>query len=261
MVYVLCSTRSGSTWLALMLGSNDRARYVGELARMFRDDPEGCSLCTERGQFCPIFHDIERVSPSNVHGELLRRTGAQVLVDNSKSLSWLRKTVDEKVERRAIHLLRDPRAVVYSWQRRGRTKGLDQWIDENNQIRRTMEERGIDHRTVTYNGLAESTDDTLQDLCVWLDLDYSPGQQWYWNVEHHGPGRNGATAAFLNDYVASDEAFYAERKRTHFHDLRWQRELPDGTRAEIEGSARLAAFLVDCGFTLSDSGLQAAGVT
>lgn len=255
-VYVLCSTRSGSTWLALMLGSNARARYVGELARMFRDDPEGCSLCTERGQFCPVFHDIESLSPANVHSELLRRTEARVLIDNSKSLSWLRKTVDREVERRAIHLLRDPRAVVYSWRRRGRTKGLDQWIEENEEIRRTLHERGIDHRIATYNRLAEDTDGTLPDLCDWLGLDYSVEQQSYWDVAHHGAGRNGATASFLNDYVASDGAFYEARARTHFHDLRWQQELDQATRNEIQRSARLADFLSSFGFVLADNGLQ-----
>lgn len=257
-VHVLCSTRSGSTWLALMLGSNSRAQYVGELNRMFRSDPEGCSLCTERSQWCPVFHDISQVKPSSVHQELLARTGKDVLIDNSKSLSWARKTLIDSQDRKYIHLLRDPRAVVYSWQRRGRTKGLTQWIDENYEVRAFVAERGLDARVVTYNELAECTDETMRDQCAWLGMMYEPGQKSYWEFEHHGAGRNGATASFLNDYVASDEAFYAEHRRRSFNDLRWQTELDEATQRSIAEDARLKRFLDEFGFVLTLAGLQRA---
>ena len=41
-VFVLSATRSGSTWLSLMLGSNSGAAYVGELKRMYADEPSPC---------------------------------------------------------------------------------------------------------------------------------------------------------------------------------------------------------------------------
>lgn len=259
--FLLCSTRSGSTWLALMLGSNPRAQYLGELNRMFRADPEGCSLCTERDRWCSIFHDVDRLRPRDVHTALLERTGRDVLVDNSKSLSWARKTLDTAIEKKYIHLLRDPRAVVYSWQRRGRTKGLEQWIDENYEIRSFLHEHALDHCVVTYNELAEHTDETMMGLCDWLELLYDESQKSYWEVEHHGAGRNGATASFLNDYVASDDAYYTERRRTSFHDTRWQTELDDATRQSISDDARLQQFLAEFGFTLTLGGLQRTSVT
>src|SRR4029077_14880789 len=101
--FILCSTRSGSTWLALMLGSNSRAQYAGELNRMFRVEPEPCSLCNERGQPCPVFHDVGQLRPGGAHGALLERTGQQVLIDNSKSLSWARKTLGAVEDQRYIH--------------------------------------------------------------------------------------------------------------------------------------------------------------
>jgi hypothetical protein len=254
--FILCSTRSGSTWLALMLGSNPRAQYLGELNHMFRADPEGCSLCTERSQWCPVFHDVERLLPRDVHAALFERTGKDLLVDNSKSLSWARKTLDTAIEKKYVHLLRDPRAVVYSWQRRGRTKGLEQWIDENYEIRSFLRGNALDHRVVTYNELAEQTDETMVGLCAWLGLGYEPEQKSYWEVEHHGAGRNGATASFLNDYVASDDAFYAEHRRMSFHDRRWQTELDAATQQAISADARLQTFLADFGFTLIPDGLQ-----
>jgi hypothetical protein len=254
--YILCSTRSGSTWLALMLGSNSHARYAGELNRMFRDEPEGCALCTERGQWCPVFHDIATCKPSNAHGELFARTGVDVLVDNSKSLSWAHRTLNEARSDKYIHLVRDPRAVVYAWQRRGRTKGLEQWIDENYEIRDFLQQNGLDHRVVTYNDLAEHTDDVLRKTCKWLGLEYQAEQELYWEFEHHGAGRNGATASFLTDYVASDEAFYAEHLRSNFHDTRWVTELDQATRESITNDLRLRRFLEDFGFTLAEEGLE-----
>ncbi len=259
--FILCSTRSGSTWLALMLGSNPRAQYLGELNRMFRADPEGCSLCTERSQWCPVFHDLDQARPRDAHVLLLERSGRDVLVDNSKSLSWARKTLETSSAKKYIHLLRDPRAVVYSWQRRGRTKGLEQWIDENYEIRAFLEAHKLDSRVVTYNALADCTDETMTALSKWIGLSYAPAQKPYWEVEHHGAGRNGATASFLTDYVASDQTFYAEHKRTNFHDLRWQTELDGAAQQSISGDARLRKFLAEFGFTLTLGGLQRTSVT
>jgi len=254
--FILCSTRSGSTWLALMLGSNSAAQYVGELNRMYRAEPEACSLCSERGQPCPLFHDVAQLRPRNAHAAIVERTGKRVLIDNSKSLSWARKTLGSAADQRYIHLLRDPRAVVHAWQRRGRSKGLERWIEENYEIRKFVDDNHLDARVVTYNQLADETDATLSGLCDWLGLTYEPRQKSYWDVEHHGAGRNGATASFLDSYVASDDAFYAERRKTNFHDTRWQSELDAATQQAIFEDARLQEFLREFGLTLSSRGLQ-----
>lgn len=254
--FVLCSTRSGSTWLALMLGSNSRAQYLGELQRMYRADPEGCALCRERAQSCPIFHDIAQFRPRAAHAALLERTSKDVLIDNSKSLSWARKTLSTVASKTYIHLLRDPRAVVHAWKSRGRSKGLERWIEENRQIRSFLDGQRLDYRVVTYNQLADGTDETLSGLCDWLDLTYEAAQTSYWDFEHHGAGRNGATASFLNTFVASDEAFYAKHRKKNFHDLRWQSELDAATQQAIVEDARLQEFLGEFEFALSPAGLQ-----
>jgi hypothetical protein len=253
--FILCSTRSGSTWLALMLGSNSRAQYAGELNHMYRAGPEACSLCSERSRVCPLFHDVASFRPREIHAALLERTSKDVLADNSKSISWARKTLDAAPEKQYIHLLRDPRAVVNAWRSRGRGKGLERWIDENYEVRRFLEERGLSYRVVTYNELADHTDEALRGLCDWLGLAYEPAQKSYWEFEHHGAGRNGATASFLRDYVASDDAFYAERRKTNFHDRRWQTELAESDQRAIAEDARLQRLLRDFGYALSQEGL------
>ena len=256
-VFILSTTRSGSTWLSLMLGSNSRAAYIGELKLMFAGEAVACSLCDDRGVACPLFHDVARVRAKDVHPLLLERTGRDVLVDNSKVLSWSRKQLREGGPRRTyIHLLRDPRAVVHSWRLLGRTKGHDDWIERNRGLREFLEQNRLDFRVVTYDDLAERTDETLTELCDWLSLSYEPAQKEYWQFEHHGRGGNGATAPFLQNFQASDQAFYAANKRSQFRDLRWKDGMDAAQQQEISGDPGLRALVDDFGLVLSDDGLR-----
>lgn len=60
-------------------------------------------------------------------------TGAQILVDSSKDVShgYVLRHLDPDLELRVVHLLRDPRAVAYSWQRHKHNPGsgrpMDRW--------------------------------------------------------------------------------------------------------------------------------------
>lgn len=256
-VFVLSSNYSGSTWLALLLGSHSQACYVGELHKMFHSDPVPCRLCEEKQRRCPVFHDVAAVKIKNIHAHVFARTGKKVLVDNSKTVGWSRKFLREgRFRKKYIHLLRDPRAIAYSLQLRNRAPETEEWIKKNFEIRDFLQAHRLDFRAITYNGLAERTDETLAALAEWLGLDYEPGQKEYWNFEHHGPGRNGATAAFLDHYVASDDQFYAQRKRTNFHDLRWQQQLHEDSRVLIERDAELRALLREMNLALGEAGLS-----
>jgi hypothetical protein len=255
-VFILSSTRSGSTWLALMLGSNSHACYAGELSKMFGPRRAACALCEERDVPCPVFGDAVAAGSKRVHQFALERTDTSLVVDNSKSLAWAgRHTGGDVLQRKYVHLLRDPRAVVHGWQARGRAKGIDEWVDENEAFRGFIADRGLDHRIVTYDELADATEHTLRSLCSWLGLDYEAEQVEYWRFEHHGAGRNGATAAFLESYVAPDREFYAANRRRPFHDRRWQEQLDARTRASIEQNERLGGFLASYGLRLDAQGL------
>ena len=256
-VFVLSANYSGSTWLSLLLGSHSQAFYVGELNKMFHDDPVPCRLCEERGVPCPVFHDADRIKAKNIHDAVLQRTGAKVLVDNSKTLSWSRKFLaEERFQRKYIHLIRDPRAIAYSLQLRDKPIKLDKWVKKNREIREFLETHHLDYQQVLYNELAENMDAELKRLCEWLGLEYEPAQKAYWNAEHHGPGRNGATAGFLQQYVASDAHFYEQNKQRNFHDLRWKTQLSAENRQAIREHAGLQAFLHDFGLEFDENGLR-----
>jgi hypothetical protein len=255
-VFILSSTRSGSTWLALMLGSHSRACYAGELSKMFSSRRAACALCEERGVHCPVFDDAVAVGSKRIHQRALERTAKSILIDNSKSLAWAeRHLAGDALQRKYVHLLRDPRAVVHAWQTHGRAKGIEDWVQENDAIGSYIADHRLDHHVVTYDQLAAATGATLRPLCSWLGLDYEAGQVEYWRFEHHGAGRNGATAAFLESYVAPDREFYAANRRRPFRDRRWREQLDAQTRASIEQNERLGDFLASYGLRLDGRGL------
>jgi hypothetical protein len=255
-VFILSANYSGSTWLALMLGSHSQAFYVGELNKMFHDEPVPCRLCEEKRRQCPFFHDIAQTKPRNIHELIFARSGKTLLVDNSKTIAWSKKIIPEdRFQAKYIHLLRDPRAIAYSLQLRHRPADLADWIHKNYEIRNYLTQNQLDYRVVTYNEVAERIDDTLADLCAWLGLAFEAGQKEYWNVEHHGAGRNGATAAFLEQHVASDEHFYADNRRTHFHDLRWKERLNATSVDAITHHTEMQMFLGKLRLQFSENGL------
>jgi hypothetical protein len=204
---------------------------------------------------CPIFTGIDR-RPRRIHEALLQRTNACVLIDNSKTLAWAHKQVVVRgVPKQYIHLLRDPRAVVYAWGQRNLDKGLDDWIEENRRIRDFLVMNRCDYVLATYDQLTLDTTNALRGLCSWLGLTFLPSQIEYWHFEHHGSGRNGATAAFLERYRTPDQAFYETHRRTQFRDLRWVSGLDPAIRGSIEQDARLRDFLHEVGLRLGDDGL------
>jgi len=256
-LFILSSNYSGSTWLALLLGSHSRAFYVGELNKMFHDEPVPCRLCEEQQRPCPIFHDVAQLKSKHVHATVLQRTGKILLVDNSKTISWSKKFLtEERFERRYLHLLRDPRAIAYSLQMRQRKPDYLDWMEKNYEIRNFLRDNTLEHRLVTYNEVADNMEAALRGICHWLGLEYEPAQKEYWNFEHHGPGRNGATSAFLEHYTPSEAQFYSEHKRTHFHDLRWQEKLDHEVQHEILNDPQMKLLLKDFGLEFSETGLK-----
>ncbi len=259
-VFILSADFSGSTYLALTLGSHSQAAYVGELYKMFLDDPIPCRLCEERGRQCEIFGDVATTRSENIHHLVLEKTQKRVLVDNSKTISWSQRFLSEiRFQRKYIQLIRDPRGIAFSMQLRHQQMDISSWIKQNCDFREFLQENQCDHRVITYNELAEETDKTLTESCHWLGLSFEPGQKQYWNFEHHGPGRNGATAAFLENYISPDKQFYDKAKTSQFHDLRWKEGVDARTTEMIMSDSRMKNFLTDFHLDFSETGLTRKG--
>jgi len=259
-VFILSSSHSGSTLLALLLGSHSRAAYIGELHKMFNaEQPGRCSLCDDRKATCPLFYDVAERTPLDIYRSLFERTGKTVLIDNSKRLKWMTQHLDDdSFNKKYIHVLRDPRGVILSRETRGRTTKLSHWPKQNRRFYESLSAPGRESRLVLYEDFATRREQTLRDLTHWLGFEYEFDQLEYWRVEHHGSGRNGATSAFLQDAGTADPAFYKEKARQHFHDMRWRDQLDREIQDAIAQSDPVRLLLADMGLHLTETGLERA---
>ena len=259
-VFILSHNYSGSTWLSLMLGSHSQAFYLGELNKLYsKKDFRPCALCTSQGRECPYLHDVRRIHPTEVHGFLLDRVGKPMLVDNSKRVKWNARVLnDYSYQHKYVHLIKDPRAIYYSLHIRARADEFDKWIDRNAEISTFLAENNLDAYRVSYNELAENTEEALTRLNTWLGLLYEPEQQEYWRFEHHGPGENGATSAFLQNSRASDQNFYSAHRQTAFVDRRWQEHLDAATLRAITENDEVQNVLAALRMELNETGLRRA---
>lgn len=257
-VFILSHNYSGSTWLSLLLGSHSQAFYAGELNKFYsKKDPRPCARCHERGMACPYFHDVRQFHPSEVFDALFARTGKRVLIDNSKRLKWCRRFfAHEGYRRKFVFLIKDPRALYYSLLIRNRTEEFAEWAGRNAEINDFLAERQPDSFLMIYNELAEHPDESLAGLCRWLGLVYEPAQKEYWRFEHHGPGENGATTAFLRQSRSSDQQFYSAHRQSAFVDLRWRAGLDDQTVRAIENDRHICRLLADLKLELTETGLR-----
>jgi hypothetical protein len=257
-VFILSHNYSGSTWLSLLLGSHSQAFYVGELNKLYsKKYPMPCALCDKRGEVCPYFHDVKEVHPSEIHNLVFARTGKRVLVDNSKRLKWSYRFLgDGSYQHKFVHLIKDPRAIYYSLSIRNRADEFGEWALRHAEIGDFLAEYDLDTLLLTYNELAEQTDATLMRLCDWIGEAYEPAQKEYWNFAHHGPGENGATAAFLQNSRASEQQFYAAKRQSNFVDLRWKEKLDAEALKAIEENPDVKRLLADLRLEFSATGLR-----
>jgi hypothetical protein len=195
-----------------------------------------------------------------------------VLCDASKmARGWQERFLgDDTLNRKYIHLIRDPRALVRRWSLRptGWLKGLRrrwqltrafpryaprmlwapasevltyQWLHQNRRISRLIESNRLDAQVVTYRDLALDAAGELQRLMPWLGLAFEPGQCEYWKFEHHGTQK-------------ADYQWINEARTLHF-DLRWQKDLSAEAQRHVIGNPDVLQYLASLGLTVEADGL------
>jgi hypothetical protein len=276
-VLILSTNYAGSHYLSLMLGSHSRAMHIGEIHRV-REGREVnldrvCWMCREKG-FCPIFSDIPPAEARRTYDIIFSRIDPKVdvLVDNSKNArGWAELFFgNDSFQRKYIHLIRDPRALVRRWllvppvgktERTRRWKMMRnfpaqalrfpfapresvlmyQWLQQNRQITRQIQENHLDAQVVTYRDLARDPAGEIRRLAEWLDLPFEPAQLDYWNFEHHGTQKK--------DYAGKHERVF---------DLRWQKDLPKSLQEDIANNVDIRMYLAEIGVRMTDEGLTRA---
>jgi len=179
-----------------------------------------------------------------VRAEAAERTGNDIewLVDNSKDpyrLFWLQHSGYFKT--RAIHLVKDPRAFVYSMTKDDPTdltsvlRYTGRWIIENAIIARVVNKSIFDEnvRRVTYDELAQHPKRTMQAIGDWLRLDYDLAR-----VDTFREYENHALSGNMMRWRASEEKIY--------YDESWRQHLPGAVARLIAVLTR--PFAATCGY-------------
>lgn len=217
-VYLVGTTRCGSTLIGSLLGQVPGVVHVGELARIWDEGLIENVRCGCGAPFreCPFwtavleraFGGADRVDPrrmmdialrwartrylarlatargrqrvlegmreySDATAELYRaiaeESGARVVLDSSKTplLGWVMGEHSD-VDVRILHVTRDPRAVVYSWQR----KKFDPARGKDMHAEKAESPLGASLIWLTFNGLAASLWDRPASAGRYLHVRY-----------------------------------------------------------------------------------------
>lgn len=228
LTYVAGYGRSGSTLLDLLLGNHPVVFGAGEVSRLFWDIAEGrpCS-CGSLHLECDVWAPVLRLAMPgrgrsdymdlrrrHLSAQMRRResafpeyreawvrvfqairavTGCQVVVDSSKSARRARHRrllLQELcgLETRVIHLVRDPRAVMWSAARGSNhrieeglpprrleeVRALLHWTYTNRHVVKECREAGVDASLLRYEDLVRDPAASLDRICRFIGVDPSP---------------------------------------------------------------------------------------
>lgn len=271
-VYILSTDFAGSHFLSLMLGSNSQAMHLGEVKHLNRAGVRMrwvCYVCEKNPGGCEIMHGINPGNIDQIYDTIFSRIapGKSTLIDASKQIfGWADRFVGRQdYERKYIHLIRDPRALVRRW---AMNTNYKRWINRRRYVAKRwplvalagsydvythlwlaynldITEFIVKHHApsilVTYEDLALHTDREVKRLCDFIGLPYEPGQLDYWNFQHHGTQKK--------DYAGKNERTF---------DLRWKEFLTPAEIAQILANEKVNRYLASQNLALNDDGITRA---
>ena len=99
-IFIVSESRSGSTFLSYILGTNPRSAHLGEFFRPYkRNAKTSCRLCEAKGfRQCEIMGDLSTVPALRAHQHALdcfQKYDVNTLIDCSKDLDWIEEIVTE----------------------------------------------------------------------------------------------------------------------------------------------------------------------
>jgi hypothetical protein len=256
-VFILSTSYAGSHFLSLLLGSHSQTLHIGEIAVLGKPQLEGGDCYFQPGH---ILAGLGQNDVSRIHEIIFSRadSATRVLVDASKKLSWAEACLrDDGIEKRYVHLIRDPRALVRRtalaatpesrrkirwkiarkfpalafsiWNAPETDLWMYQWLFQNQKITRFIQQHRLNAELVTYHDLATNQSAEVARLMRWVGLNFEPAQLEYWNRQHIGSQKG------TYDWV--------KEKKTQHVDLRWKTELTPQVQSSITSNRRVLDYL------------------
>jgi len=169
------------------------------------------------------------------------------IVDASKYYIWVEKKTQAKefksgrIDPYLLHLVRDGRAVVNSYVRKYPHRSIatftQDWMEKTKQRQEFYHsfDRGKKIE-VAYEQLASDPHTTVQNICNFLDIEFTPDMIEYWKYDHHDISGNDGTYSLVRRY--QQQEMLEKVKATHGEyyekmdlgiklDLRWKKELSE----------------------------------
>ncbi|HJV28414.1 MAG TPA: sulfotransferase [Aromatoleum sp.] len=288
-VFVMGNGHSGSTLLELILGGHPKVRALGELNNLHKaidadepDEPRLCHVCegycefwngqvdratiarhvSQRGLFAPLKRGVSLLR-NDLYRHLFTKSGAEILVDGSKSVSWISRQVRPRlswgdVSPFLLYIVRDGRAVVNSRLRKYPDRSVEQearhWKRITERLHAYYDKFPADRRhRVSYEDLATKPEEVIRGVCQALQIDFRPSMLRYWEHDHHTTFGNTGTRSLIARYrtqfgvadaPAAAESVEITRARHGEHydqvglairlDERWKRELSEEQLAAFD---------------------------
>lgn len=257
-VLICGAGHSGSTLLGLILGSHSSGFYCGESRKVsYLGDPRKplrkrvCKLC---GEGCPVWSRFVWDRGRPLHDLIACAAGAQMVIDSTKSVEWIRERTGELaaagIPAVLLFLGRDGRAVVSSRIRkypdRAPAELIRRWRTQIEASRELYAAHDGPKHEVRYEVLASEPEATVRRLCGTIGIDFEPAMLDFQRHEHHPLGGNNGTQYLVarSRYDDPGQAFVSlgERSRDYYRrhgdgielDRRWRRELAAPHRALFE---------------------------
>ena len=206
-IFITSETRSGSTFLSYLLGTNPKSAHLGEFYRPFKlGTLKSCRLCEAKGlDSCEIMGSLIDIPLQKAHIHALdcfKKHNVYTLIDSSKDLDWIdevfqiHKAKRKNISFKLIHLVREPRGWISSERRRVKTmtiqQGVERWKHHFYSTASRIGDIGINSMRITYEEVLLRQQTALHKLSQFIGFPQHAYQYQYWNKEHHGFGGNGA---------------------------------------------------------------------
>jgi hypothetical protein len=206
-IYIVGMGHSGSTLLDFLLSGHSRITSVGE-AKTLATKISPCT-CRRSLEDCPFWSAVSRrietavdrtlrglhvLGPEPDFGRdngvffraVAQEAGTDWVVDSSKSPQRLKGLLESQdLEVLPIHLIRDPRGVVFSNLRKGRSleRYAERYVDNFHQARALL--YGRSHIVVHYEWLASQPRAALQAIQAWLGRPFEERQLDWGSRDRH----------------------------------------------------------------------------
>jgi hypothetical protein len=193
-VFVLCTPRSGSTLLRVLLDSHSRVRAPHEMwLRIIRVKVPKALAEPAMNVLGLDDRELEHLLWDRVYHRELLRSGKDVLVDKTPSTAHIWSRLAECwPEARFVFLLRHPAAIVDSYSRLTPARSMEKVEHEVLDHACAVDEarRGLPGHTVRYEELVAEPERVMHELCGFLGIDWEPQMLEYGSMDH-GPLRLG----------------------------------------------------------------------